>query len=126
MKIIPSGLMLDSIKTEAPYENVELRATLEKAVDDADLTMSERWALNKKFYPNGGGFELFPKGKDTAVFSYHLKPGKLERDVFEQIEIPKGINMVITEVDFKKSANTYKDNLSSALKKLGKILKGKI
>ncbi len=126
MKIIPSGLMLDSIKTEAPYENVELRATLEKAVDDADLTTSERWALNKKFYPNGGGFELFPKGKDTAVFSYHLKPGKLERDVFEQIEIPKGINMVITEVDFKKSANTYKDNLSSALKKLGKILKGKI
>lgn len=126
MKIIPSGLMLDSIKTEAPYENVELRATLEKAVDDADLTTSERWALNKKFYPNGGGFELFPKGKDTAVFSYHLKPGKLERDMFEQIEIPKGINMVITEVDFKKSANTYKDNLSSALKKLGKILKGKI
>lgn len=126
MKIIPSGLMLDSIKTEAPYENVELRATLEKAVDDADLTTSERWALNKKFYPNGGGFELFPKGKDTAVFSYHLKPGKLERDVFEQIEIPKGINMVITEVDFKKSANTYKNNLSSALKKLGKILKGKI
>ena len=126
MKIIPSGLMLDSIKTEAPYENVELRATLEKAVDDADLTTSERWALNKKFYPNGGGFELFPKGKDTAVFSYHLKPGKLERDVFEQIEIPKGINMVITEVDFKKSANTYKDNLSSALKKLGKVLKGKI
>lgn len=126
MKIIPSGLMLDSIKTEAPYENVELRATLEKAVDDADLTTSERWALNKKFYPNGGGFELFPKGKDTAVFSYHLKPGKLERDVFEQIEIPKGINMVITEVDFKKSANTYKDNLSSALKKLGEILKGKI
>ncbi len=126
MKIIPSGLMLDSIKTEAPYENVELRATLEKAVDDADLTTSERWALNKKFYPNGGGFELFPKGKDTAVFSYHLKPGKLERDVFEQIEIPKGINMVVTEVDFKKSANTYKDNLSSALKKLGKILKGKI
>ena len=118
--------MLDSIKTEAPYENVELRATLEKAVDDADLTTSERWALNKKFYPNGGGFELFPKGKDTAVFSYHLKPGKLERDVFEQIEIPKGINMVVTEVDFKKSANTYKDNLSSALKKLGKILKGKI
>ena len=126
MKIIPSGLMLDSIKTEAPYENVELRATLEKAVDDADLTTSERWALNKKFYPNGGGFELFPKGKDTAVFSYHLKPGKLERDVFEQIEIPKGINMVVTEVDFKKSANTYKDNLSSALKKLGKVLKGKI
>ena len=126
MKIIPSGLMLDSIKTEAPYENVELRATLEKAVDDADLTTSERWALNKKFYPNGGGFELFPKGKDTAVFSYHLKPGKLERDMFEQIEIPKGINMVITEVDFKKSANTYKDNLSSALKKLGKVLKGKI
>lgn len=126
MKIIPSGLMLDSIKTEAPYENVELRATLEKAVDDADLTTSERWALNKKFYPNGGGFELFPKGKDTAVFSYHLKPGKLERDMFEQIEIPKGINMVVTEVDFKKSANTYKDNLSSALKKLGKILKGKI
>ena len=126
MKIIPSGLMLDSIKTEAPYENVELRATLEKAVDDADLTTSERWALNKKFYPNGGGFELFPKGKDTAVFSYHLKPGKLERDMFEQIEIPKGINMVVTEVDFKKSANTYKDNLSSALKKLGRILKGKI
>lgn len=126
MKIIPAGLMLDAVPTKAPYENVELRASLEKAVEDADLSTSERWALNKKFYPNGGGFELFPKGKDTAVFSYHLKPDKFEQDVFKKIEIPERINMLITEADFKKSADTYKDNLASALKKLGKVLKGKI
>ena len=54
-------------------ENAELRATLEKAVEDANLNVTERMALNKKFFPNGGGFDLFTASKELPTYTLYLK-----------------------------------------------------
>lgn len=133
MKIIPVGKMQNAILQQAPYEQLELRETLRKAADDAGLNVTERWALNKKFFPEGGGFSLLKKGEDVAEFSLYSSPEKhhylsMKTQVPERIDnITDTFLRTLDDKNIKDNLkDTYEGNLKSALKKLGKVLKGKI
>ena len=97
-------------------ENAELRATLEKAVEDANLNVTERMALNKKFFPNGDGFKLFPTDTNYCEFNFYLKKGSPVTD-----EFVKAAESVIPEYQI-----SYSQNLQNALKKLKRVLEGNI
>ncbi len=133
MKIIPVGKMQNAILQQAPYEQLELRETLRKAADDAGLNVTERWALNKKFFPEGGGFSLLKKGEDVAEFSLHSSPEK-QHYLSMKTLVPERIDSItdtfLRSLDNKNIKDnlkdTYEGNLKSALKKLGEVLKGKI
>lgn len=122
---IPVGL----IRPQGPsLENVELRATLEKAVDDANLNVSERLALNKKFFPNGGGFPLLKKNAESAEITEFYKKGReLASDTFSkdisELKIHGEVPVVKLSVT-KSSKSNFQTNLSNALKKLKKVLNG--
>lgn len=133
MKVIPVGKMQNAIVQQAPYEHVELRETIRKAVDDAGLNVTERWALNKGFFPDGGGFPLLKKGEDVAEFSLYSSPEKhhylsMKTQVPERIDnITDTFLRTLDDKNIKDNLkDTYEGNLKSALKKLGKVLKGKI
>ncbi len=108
--------MLQPIECKA-LENAELRATLEKAVEDANLNVTERMALNKKFFPHGDGFKLFPTDTNYGEFNFYLKKGSPVTDEFikaaETITIP----------EYQRS---YSQNLQNALKKLKRVLQGNL
>ena len=133
MKIIPVGKMQNAILQQAPYEQLELRETLRKAADDAGLNVTERWALNKKFFPEGGGFSLLKKGEDVAEFSLYSSPEK-HHYLSMRTHVPERIDSItdtfLRSLDNKNIKDnlkdTYEGNLKSALKKLGEVLKGKI
>ena len=133
MKIIPVGKMQNAILQQAPYEQLELRETLRKAADDASLNVTERWALNKKFFPDGGGFSLLKKGEDVAEFSLYFSPEKHHYLSMKTL-VPERIDSItdtfLRSLDNKNIKDnlkdTYEGNLKSALKKLGNVLKGKI
>lgn len=133
MKVIPVGKMQNAIVQQAPYEQVELRETIRKAVDDAGLNVTERRALNKGFFPDGGGFPLLKKGEDVAEFSLYSSPEKhhylsMKTQVPERIDnITDTFLRTLDDKNIKDNLkDTYEGNLKSALKKLGKVLKGKI
>ena len=97
-EVIPMGLIKGSNPRQT-IENVELRATLEKAVEDAKLNVTERMALNKKFFPNGGGFNLFPEGIRVPKFNTFYRPGQVEADAFtKEVQAIKiyGLDMLKT------------------------------
>jgi len=128
---IPSGLMRKSKQDpRMTIENVELRAVLDKAVADADLNVTERMSLNEKFFPNGGGFELFPKDTRVARFNIFYRPGQAEymdsftREV-EAVKLPEDVCMRQDRIMRSKKGN-FQANLDNALKKLGKVLKGNV
>ena len=134
MKIIPVGKMQNAILQQASYEQLELRETLRKAADDAGLNVTERWALNKKFFPEGGGFSLLKKGEDVAEFSLYSSPEK-HHYLSMRTHVPERIDSItdtfLRTLDDNKNIkdnikDTYAGNLKSALKKLGEVLKGKI
>ena len=134
MKVIPVGKMQNAIVQQAPYEHVELRETIRKAVDDAGLNVTERWALNKGFFPDGGGFPLLKKGEDVAEFSLYSSPEK-HHYLSMRTQVPERIDNItdtfLRTLDDNKNIkdnikDTYAGNLKSALKKLGEVLKGKI
>ncbi len=125
--VFPKGLIKGRSQS---IDNIDLRVSLEKAVNDADLNVTERMALNEKFFPNGGGFELFPKGKENCQFSLYPKSDKLdEKDVFlkeiNEVNIPDDIAYSETLIIPSKEG-TFNKNLENALKKLSEALKGKI
>ena len=133
MKVIPVGKMQNAIVQQAPYEQVELMETIRKAVDDAGLNVTERWALNKGFFPDGGGSPLLKKGEDVAEFSLYSSPEKphylsMITQVPERIDnITDTFLRTLDDKNIKDNLkDTYEGNLKSALKKLGKVLKGKI
>ena len=104
-------------------ENVELRETLDKAVKDAHLSTSEIYALNKKFYPNGGGFNIFPNGKDIVQINYYSnKEDKFTHELNKIVEeaSPDVINMTMIP---RKSGSNFTQNLAHAYKKLAQVLK---
>lgn len=123
---IPVGLMKSPINRSMTIENVELRAALDKAVEDANLNVTERMALNKMFYPNGGGFELFPKNVQVPVFNMFHKPGQVFQDSFtkevDSIKIPEYVSRV-NERTLRSSKGNFKANFDNAIKKLKKVLK---
>lgn len=127
-KVIPMGLIKGSNPRQT-IENVELRATLEKAVEDAKLNVTERMALNKKFFPNGGGFNLFPEGIRVPKFNTFYRPGQVEADAFtkevQAIKIPEDICLKKEHI-MKSSKGNFQANLDNALKKLRKVLNGNI
>ncbi|MCD7780032.1 MAG: hypothetical protein LUH05_05100 [Candidatus Gastranaerophilales bacterium] len=131
VKIIPVGLIIKKTDPKQTIENVELRTALEQAVENADLYVTERMALNKKFYPNGGGFELFSKNNDEPpVFMFYSnKKGGKSSDSFtkevESIKIPEDICRIKTGVRNSSKSN-YQANLDNALRKLKNVLKGNI
>lgn len=97
------------------------------------MNVTERWALNKGFFPDGGGFPLLKKGEDVAEFSLYSSPEKhhylsMKTQVPERIDnITDTFLRTLDDKNIKDNLkDTYEGNLKSALKKLGKILKGKI
>jgi len=104
-------------------ENVELRETLNKAVKDAKLSTSEIYALNKKFYPNGGGFNIFPNGKDVVQLNYYSN--KEDRFTHELNKIVEDASPDVVELRMtpRKSGSNFTQNLAQAYKKLAQVLK---
>ena len=110
-------------------ENAELRATLEQAADKANLNVTERMAINKKFYPNGGGFRLFPTDTNLCEYTLYYKKGCPDTDEFikqtQSLKIPENICRIKQSVH-RSSKNCYEKNLENAIKKLKQVLKGNI
>lgn len=104
-------------------ENVELKETLDKAVKDAKLSTSEIYALNKKFYPDGGGFNLFPLGKDVVQLNYYSN--KEDRFTHELNKIVEDASPDVVELRMtpRKSGSNFTQNLAQAYKKLAQVLK---
>ncbi len=126
---IPSGFITTN-PTDPKYtiENVELRCTLEKAIDDANLNATERMALNKQFYPDGGGFAVFTDDGKPARFNiFYNKEYNPETDSFtreiKNIKLPEYANRV-EKRSYHSSKSNFQANLDNALKKLKKVLKG--
>ncbi len=127
-EVIPMGL-IKGYNPKQTIENVELRATLEKAVEDAKLNVTERMALNKKFFPNGGGFNLFPDNIEIPHFNIFYKPGQSDIDSFTKevfsVKIPENICRRKSHI-LKSSKGNFQANFDNALKKLKKVLDGNI
>ena len=124
---IPSWL----IKPQAPsLENVELRATLEKAVEDAKLNADERNALNQEFFPNGGGFNLPSDAKAPAGKTIIYREGKnINQDTFTKEHSEQDIesqSRLVPENERNSSKSDFQTNLENALKKLKEVLKDSI
>lgn len=110
-------------------ENVELRAMLHKAVDDADLNVSERMALNKRFFPYGGGVPVCKNGVSKVYINTFHKPGEpAGEDSFAKEcntldeEYPQSVKY-ICEKSCESNKSNYQTNLNNALKKLKNTLK---
>ncbi|MGM9994366.1 MAG: hypothetical protein ACI37R_06525 [Candidatus Avigastranaerophilus sp.] len=129
VEMIPVGLIKPQGQS---LENVELRVALEKAVDDANLNVSERLALNKKFFPNGGGFPLVNKNVSIPEVTEFYQKGKgLEQDSFSRelsdVELElQGKNGIIYTLMQKSPKDNFQTNLENALNKLKEVLKGHI
>ena len=98
---------------------------LEDAVEKAELNVAERMALNKEFYPNGGGFNLFPESAQTYKFNIFCKRGtNPEEDTFtreiEQLELPEHVCRVKKRT-FPSKSDNFTTNLDNAIKKLRKV-----
>lgn len=127
---IPSGLMVNQIRNYSPKHtiaNAYRHVFLEQAVDSADLNVTERMALNKKFFPHGGGFELFPKTKNAASFNIFWEEGASPlKDTFtrevEQLKLPEHVCRIKKRY-FRSSKSNLQANLDNALKKLKKAVK---
>ena len=126
-KDVPVGIIRPQGKS---LDSVELRVALEKAVDDANLNVSERMALNKKFFPNGGGVPLFKEGETTPrITTYYKKGQKPGQDKFsKQIDNLKQLDKFeyTCHKTEKSDKGNYKTNLKNALNKLGSVLKGNL
>lgn len=128
-KVTPVGLIKG--RESRTLENVELRATLDKAVEDAGLNVTEILALNERFFPNGGGFDLFTKSKELPTYTLYLNKGdkitdKFTKEALDVAQKTPGGAMAIDSFPLKPGKTCFQENLDSALKKLYKVLKGNI
>ncbi len=122
--------MLEARECKA-LENAELRATLEKAVEDAHLNVTEIMALNKKFFPNGGGFDLFTKSKELPTYTLYLNKDdkitdKFTKEALDVAQKTPGGAMAIDSFPLNPGESSYAQNLQIALKKLKRVLQGNI
>ena len=127
---IPSGLMEDVFsRSNKSIKDIELKDMVERAVKDANLNVTERMALNETFFPNGGGFELFPEDTYAHELTIYYNPIiPPENDEFVnktlKIKVPDYVSVYkYIFKDGKKPSLTL--NLESALSKLKNILKNK-
>ena len=128
VKEIPSGLMLGYINRPKynPKPDRKKQEVLRKAVDKADLNVTERMALNEVFYPNGGGFELFP---DAPIYTKNIfikRNSNPDDDMFikktESLSYPEHVCRIITNT-YLSSKDSLQANFDNAIKKLKKVLK---
>ena len=125
---IPSGLMKQRVvnPNNLSIENAEQRMMLDRAVDRAGLNVTERLALNDTFFPNGGGFTLFPENVYLHKFNIFYD-GKTppEADTFtkeiEQLEIPETVCRTQTRI-YPSTKGNFATNLDNAIKKLKNAL----
>ena len=111
---------------ESIYD-IEEKDIIEQAVKDANLNVTERMALNETFFPNGGGFELFPDSvyehESTIYYNPIIPP---ERDEFinktMSLKVPDDVS--IYKYIFKEGKkSSLALNLESALSKLKNVLR---
>lgn len=129
MKVVPiesfSGLIRKPVDRSATLENKELRIKLEQAIEDADLNLTERMAINKQFFPNGDGFKLVPPDTDVVEITTYYKKDDTELDDFAaeamQIAAESGNDLVRETVKPSKKGN-FQTNLENALAKLYDVL----
>ncbi len=124
LRVNPVGLIKG--REYRTLDSVEIKATLDKAVDDAHLNVTERLALNKEFFPNGGGFELFPKNVSVPEFTFYYKKGSAAVDEFtreaETVKIPDRISRISQTVR-RSNKNCFEKNLENAISKLKSVIK---
>ena len=128
VKAIPSGLMREYInrpKTE-PKHDKNKKAMLENAVNKAGLNVTERLALNEVFFPNGGGFDLFPSAPVYTKNIFIKRNTNPDDDMFIQktkaLEYPEHVCRIITKT-YRSSKDSLEANLDNAIKKLKKVFK---
>lgn len=103
---------------------------MKKAADDANLNVTERLALNHKFFAKGGGFELFPQHIQVPQLNhfYNSSTDNFDDSFTKEVaklEIPEHISRI--KNNFKKSSKgNFQTNLDNALKKLKKVLDNNI
>lgn len=126
---IPSGLMLDYVGR--PVQPITLsdkktKKMLENAADKAGLNVTERLALNKMFYPNGGGFKLFPDVPVQTINIFYKRNSNPEADEFiretKELKFPNRVCRVQWNERLSKN-DSFHTNLNNALKKMKSILK---
>ena len=130
MKVVPiespSGLIRKPVDRRDTLENKELRIALEQAVDVAGLNLTERLAINKKFFPNGDGFKIVPPNADVLELTTFYKKGQYEEDDFAKeatrIAYRSGAEIIEEKVKPSRKSN-YQTNLDNALAKLYGVFK---
>ena len=123
-QVIPSGLLRKVPLQDAALRNIELKLTLDKAVDEADLNVTERLALNEEFFPNGGGFDLFKDNQQELQMNIFFNNNSKDEftKTISEIEIPENVSYM--DVKFiKSSKSNLQANLENALKKLADVMK---
>lgn len=130
-RAIPAGLMEDTfMRTKAAEKAIDIFETkdfLKKAADNAHLNVTERLALNEEFFPEGGGFELFPDNVyEHESVIYLTKQRDLLKDEFTQkilhMEVPDNVNVHRLSIEHAKEPS-FQMNLKNAILKLSYALK---
>jgi hypothetical protein len=125
---IPSGLMTGRINQPIfnPKHDKKKKEMLENAVNKAGLNVTERLALNEVYFPNGGGFDLFPSAPVYTKNIFIKKNTNPDDDMFIQktkaLEYPEHVCRIITKT-YRSSKDSLEANLDNAIKKLKRILK---
>lgn len=108
----------------------EMREKLFKAADDAKLNVTERLALNDEFFPQGGGFELFPED----YREHHINNFITESNTSDEFIPHDGFSIEVEELQYPEHASVVKNhyfrtkksnfqaNLDNAIKKLKSVL----
>lgn len=115
---IPVGLKLP-VK-QPSLQNVELRLQLESAVEKAKLTMLERFVINDKFFPNGGGFNPY-KNLPHRNAKAELNQDLLLKEAFKKVKITKQTSNIEKRIS-NFSNRIYEVSLRNALRKLKEFI----
>ncbi len=125
---IPSGLMKGHINQPnlGPKHDKKKKEMLDNAANKAGLNVTERLALNEVFYPNGGGFDLFPSAPVYTKNIFIKRNTNPDDDMFIQktkaLGYPEHVCRIITKT-YRSSKDSLEANLDNAIKKLKKVLK---
>ncbi|MBE7704926.1 MAG: hypothetical protein E7Z90_03820 [Cyanobacteria bacterium SIG29] len=122
---IPSGLIRPKQDKKMTVENAELKIALQQAADNADLNLTERLAINKKFFPDGDGFDTTPKYDDILEITTYYKKDSDEKDNFNEEALELALRTtdgVVKDTHRQSSKSSFQTNLENALKKLAKVV----
>ena len=127
-KAVPSGLMEDVFtRSNETIYDIELKDILEKAVKSAHLNVTERLALNEKYFPNGGGFELFPDDvyeHQSTLYYKATTPVEADKFLNKALNLNVPDNVCLHQIIIKEGKKPCLDsNLETAMLKLKNVLK---